>query len=212
MTPLSPKLLRGAIISFKLPNPLPYVIAFQYNPATLQRTLEARTAGGGDSAGEEAFRISGAPNETLKVEIELDCTDSTASDRSGGVLAQLAALEMLIAPSTELVIANTILAQIGTIELLPPQAPFTLFVFGRHRILPVRISEFSVSEDEFEPELAPIRAKVSLGLKVLTYSDLPVTHPGHHLYLAHQIAKEALARQGTVNSLDAVLGAGQRIL
>jgi hypothetical protein len=212
MTPLSPKLLRGAIISFKLPNPLPYVIAFQYNPATLQRTLEARTAGGGDSAGEEAFRISGAPNETLKVEIELDGTDSTASDRSGGVLAQLAALEMLIAPSTELVIANTVLAQIGTIELLPPQAPFTLFVFGRHRILPVRISEFSVSEDEFEPELAPIRAKVSLGLKVLTYSDLPLTHPGHHLYLAHQIAKEALARQGTVNSLDAVLGAGQRIL
>lgn len=212
MTPLSPKLLRGAIISFKLPNPLPYVVAFQYNPATLQRTLESRTAGGGDGAGEEAFRISGAPNETIKVEIELDGTDSKATDRSGGVLAQLAALEMLIAPSTELVIANTILAQLGTIELIPPQAPFTMFVFGRQRILPVRISEFSVSEDEFEPELAPIRAKVSLGLKVLTYSDLPVTHPGHHLYLAHQIAKEALARQGTINSLDAVLGQGQRIL
>lgn len=212
MTPLSPKLLRGAIISFKLPNPLPYVVAFQYNPATLQRTLESRTAGGGDGAGEEAFRISGAPNETIKVEIELDGTDSKVDDRSGGVQAQLAALEMLIAPATELVIANTILAQLGTIELIPPQAPFTLFAFGRQRILPVRISEFSVSEDEFEPELAPIRAKVSLGLKVLTYSDLPVTHPGHHLYLAHQIAKEALARQGTINSLDAVLGQGQRIL
>jgi hypothetical protein len=212
MTPLSPRLLRGAIISFKLPNPLPYVIAFQYNPGTLQRTLEARTAGGGEGAGEEAFRIAGAPNETIKVEIELDGTDSAATDRSGGVLAQLAALEMLIAPATELVIANTILAQVGTIELIPPQAPFTMFVFGPQRILPVRISEFSVSEDEFEPGLAPIRAKVSLGLKVLTYSDLPVTHPGHSLYLAHQIAKEALARQGTLNSLDAVLGTGQRIL
>jgi hypothetical protein len=212
MTPLSPKLLRGAIISFKLPNPLPSVIAFQYNPGSLQRTLEARTAGGGEGAGEEAFRISGAPNETIKVEIELDGTDSNATDRSGGVLAQLAALEMLIAPATELVIANTIMAQIGTIELIPPQAPFTLFVFGRQRILPVRIAEFSVSEDEFEPGLAPIRAKVSLGLKVLTYSDLPVTHPGHHLYLAHQIAKEALARQGTLSSLDSVLGAGERIL
>lgn len=212
MSPLSPKLLRGAIISFKLPNPLPSVIVFQYNPATLQRTLETRTAGGGEGAGEEAFRISGAPNETIKLDIELDGTDSEATDSSGGVLAQLAALEMLIAPATELVIANTILAQIGTIELIPPQAPFTVFAFGPQRILPVRISEFSVSEDEFEPGLAPIRAKVSLGLKVLTYSDLPVTHAGHHIYLAYQIAKEALARQATVNALDAVLGAGQRII
>jgi hypothetical protein len=212
MTPLSPRTLSGAIVSFKLPSPIPSVIVFQYNPATLSRTLEVRTAGGGDAAGQEAFRIAGAPNETIKLDIELDGTDGDVADPSGGVQRQLAALEMLIAPATELVIANTILAQIGTIELIPPQAPFTLFVFGSQRIVPVRIAEFGVTEDEFEPGLRPIRAKVSLGLKVLTYSDLPFTHPGYQISLAQQVAKEALARTATANSLDAVLGAGQRIL
>jgi len=216
MTPLSPRLLRGAIISFRLPNPVPSVILFQYNPPTLQRTLEARTAGGGEAAGEEAFRISGAPSETIKVEIELDAADTLAavadSSTSNGVMAQLAALEMLLYPATEVVIANAVLAQLGTIEILPPQAPFTLFVYGRNRILPVRITEYSVTEDAHEPDLDPLRAKVSLGMKVLTYSDLPVAHVGHHLYLAHQIAKEALARSATVNSLEAVLGAGARLL
>lgn len=212
MNPLSPRALRGAIVSFRLPSPVPSVIVFQYNPATLTRTLEVRTAGGGEAAGEEAFRIAGAPSETIKLEIELDGMDSDVEDASGGVQRQLASLEMLIAPPTELIIANTILAQTGTIELIPPQAPFTLFVFGSQRILPVRIAEFGVTEDEFEPGLRPIRAKVSLGLKVLTYSDLPFTHPGYQISLAQQVAKEAMARAATVNSLDAVLGSGQRIL
>jgi hypothetical protein len=213
--PFTPKTLRGAIISFKLPDPVPSVIVFQYNPASMSRTLEARTSGGGDGAGEEAFRIAGAPNETIKLDIEFDDTDGTAGSdepRPGGVLAQLAALELLIAPSTAVVIANTILAQVGTIEIIPPQAPFTVLVFGRHRVVPVRIAEFSVSEDEFGPDLTPIRAKVSLGLKVLTYSDLQFTHPGHHLSLAHQVTKEVLAKIATVGSLDAVLGSGQRII
>ena len=52
---------------------------------------------------------------------------------------------------------------------------------------------------------------VSLGLKVLTYSDLPFTHPGYQLSLAQQVAKEALARTATVSSLDAVLGGGQKL-
>jgi hypothetical protein len=40
---------------------------------------------------------------------------------------------------------------------------------------------------------------------VLSYNDLPVTNPGYHLFLAHQVVKETLSRVGTVNSLGAVL-------
>jgi len=210
MTPLNPKLLRGAIVSYGLPDPVPTVILFQYNPASLSRSMEIRTAGGGDAAGEEAFRIADAPVETIKADIEFEGADGNGG--ADGVLARLAALELLITPKTATVVANTVLAQLGTIELIPPQAPFTLFVYGGHRILPVRITEYSVTEDAHEPDLKPIRAKVSLGMKVLTYSDLPFTHPGHHLYLAHQVAKEVLAKQASVSGLAAVLGSDARIL
>ena len=212
MTPLSPKVLSGAIVSYRLPEPVPSVILFQYNPASLQRSMEIRAAGGSEGASEEAFRIADAPVETIKAEIEFNGTDDGMGGGAEAVAARLAAFELLIAPSTTRVIANTILAKMGTIELLPPQAPFTLFVFGGHRILPVRITEYSVTENEYEPSLLPIRAKVSLGMKVLTYSDLPSTHVGHHLYLAHQVAKEVLSKKATVQGLDAVLGAGAKIL
>jgi hypothetical protein len=212
VTPLSPKLLRGAIVSYALPSPAPKVILFQYNPVSLSRSMEIRTAGGGEAAGEEAFRVADAPVESIKLELEFDGTDTGLGGGSDAVLARMAALELLIAPKTEVVIANTILARLGTIELLPPQAPFTLLVYGAHRILPVRITEYSVTEEAHDPKLRPVRAKVSLGVKVLTYSDLPSNHVGHHMYLAHQVAKEVLAAKASIEGLDAVLGAGAKII
>jgi hypothetical protein len=124
---------------------------------------------------------------------------------SSGIYPQLSALEMLIYPASAVVIANTILLALGTIEVLPPSGPFTLFVWGPKRVLPVRVQEFSITEEAYDTNLNPIRAKVSLGLRVLSYNDLPVTNPGYHLFLAHQVVKETLAKIGTVNSLGAVL-------
>ena len=70
----------------------------------------------------------------------------------------------------------------------------TLFVWGPKRALPVKLNEFSITEEAHDMHLNPIRAKVSLGLRVLSYSDLPLTHPGYALFLAHQVTKEAMAR------------------
>jgi hypothetical protein len=42
------------------------------------------------------------------------------------------------------------------------QAPLALFVWSQHRILPVRVTDFSITEEAFDPALNPIRAKVSL--------------------------------------------------
>ncbi len=74
-------------------------------------------------------------------------------------------------------------------------------------MLPVRLTEFSISEEAHDPQLNPIRAKVSLGLRVLSYNDLPLTNPGYHLFLAHQIVKETMAATARSSSLDAT-GAG----
>lgn len=206
--PRSPRLLKGALVSFDLPNPQPAVIVFQYNPDTLSRTLEAQTG----SEGADALRIKGAPVETIKLDVELDATDQLEQGAAAtGLHPQLAALEVLVYPKSSLVIANTALLNAGTIEILPPQAPFTLFIWGPKRVLPVRLTEFSIAEEAYDPQLNPIRAKVSLGLRVLSYNDLPAANPGYHIFLAHQIVKETMAATARTGSLDAT-GAGSNLL
>jgi hypothetical protein len=211
----SPRLLKGAIVSVDPLNPVASVIVFQYNPDTLTRTLQAQTAGdGGDRS--EALRLKGAPIETIKLEVEIDATDQLERGDntavSHGIHPQLAALEMLLYPKSALVIANTVLLALGTIEVVPPVAPFTLFIWGPKRILPVRVSEFSITEEAHDTQLNPIRARASLGLRVLSYNDLPLLHPGYGLFLAHQVAKEAMAVIGSSGDLSAVAGGNINLL
>jgi hypothetical protein len=215
--PGSPRLLKGAIVGIDPFNPLASVIVFQYNPDTLTRTLQAQTAGGEGGDRSEALRLKGAPIETIKLDIEIDATDQLEKpDDNGntvamGIYPQLSALEMLIYPKSSLVIANTVLLAMGTIEVIPPTAPLTLFVWGPKRALPVRINEFSITEEAYDVNLNPIRAKVSLGVRVLTYSDLPIANPGYALFLAHQVAKETMAVIGSVGNLAAVAGGNVRL-
>lgn len=209
--PGSPKLLKGAIVGFDLFNPLTSVILFQYNPTMLTRSLKPRGQEG-EGASAEAMRLNGPPEETIQVEIEIDATDQLeqAIDTfiEAGIHAQLAALETLMYPKSALVITNTVLAASGMMEVIPPEAPFTLFIWGTRRVLPVRMTEMSITEEAFDPKLNPLRAKVSLGMKVLTYNDFPVTHPGYHAFLAHQITKEVMATIGSFNDISAIGSAG----
>lgn len=203
--PGSPRLLKGAIIGYDIANPLASVVVFQYNPDTLTRRLEPRTMGGTEGDKAEALRLTGPPKETITVSIEVDAADQLeVADPlaiASGVTPPLAALEMLLYPKSATVIANAILAQIGNIEIIPPEAPMTLFVWGPARVLPVRITSFSITEEAFDTALNPIRAKVDLTMYVLSYSDLKTTHPGYNLFMAHQIAKEVLATTNTANSI-----------
>ena len=208
--PNSPRLAKGAIVGVDLFNPLASVIVLQYNPDTVTRTLQAQAAGeGGDRA--EAMRLKGPPVESIKLDVEIDATDQLGSGEdiaaSMGIYPQLAALEMLIYPKSALVIANTVLLAAGTIEIVPPMAPFTLFVWGMKRVLPVRLTDFSIAEEAHDASLNPIRAKVSLGLRVLSYNDLSLLNPGYHLFLVHQIAKETMATIGSVGNLSGIAGA-----
>lgn len=191
-----------------LPNPTPSVIAFQYNPNTLTRSLTAQTVGseGGQS---EPLRLKGAPSESIRIEVEIDATDqleqADPTALSLGIYPQLSALELLLYPKSQWVVANAALMAAGTIEIIPPLAPLTLFIWGAKRVLPVKLTEFSITEEEHDPNLNPIRAKVSLGLQVLSYNDFSVTHQAHHLFMAHQVAKETMAALATGNSLQAVV-------
>jgi len=210
--PGSPKLTKGAIVGIDPLNPVASVIVFQYNPHSVTRRLNARTSGE-DGARSDVLRLSGPPAETITIgELEIDATDQLEHGQATavgmGIAPQLAALEMLLYPKTALVIANTILMAAGTIEVVPPEAPFTLFIWGAKRVLPVRLTEFSITEEAHDPGLNPIRATVDLSLRVLTYADFPLTHPGYSLFLAHQVVKETMAVIGSVGNAGAALGAG----
>jgi hypothetical protein len=206
-----PRVISGAIVGIDPTDPKPLVIIFQYNPDSLSRTLQPQMgAEGGDRT--EALRLKGAPVETIKVDVELNAADQLDRDdrtaRELGLYPVLSALEMLVYPRAQRVITNTQLLALGTIEILPPVAPLTVFVWGPNRALPVKLTEFSITEEAHDLSLNPIRAKVSLGLRVLSYSDLPLSHPGYSLFLSHQIAKEAMARIGGSGSLADVGGGG----
>lgn len=206
--PDAPKVLRGALVGIDPLDPVASIIVFQYNPDSLQRTLQPQMSGSGGESSDrsEALRLKGPPIETIKVDIDIDATDQLAGGDPKaammGIYPQLSALEMLVYPKSALVIANTVLLAAGTIEVIPPAAPLTIFVWGPKRSLPVKITEFTITEEAHDPNLNPIRAKVSLGLRVLSYADLPLSNVGYGLFLAHQVAKEAMAVLASVNGLS----------
>jgi hypothetical protein len=212
--PGSPRLQKGAIIGLDPFNPLASVIVFQYNPDTMTRTIAAQTTGGNADRG-EALRLKGPPQETIKLDVEIDATEQLERGDgiagSMGVYPALASLEMLLYPKSALVIANEVLLNIGVIEVIPPEAPLTLFIWGVNRILPVRLTELSITEEAYDPNLNPIRAKVGLSLRVLNYHDLGLLSVGGTLFMAHQIAKEVMATIGSVGNIAGSVSASLSI-
>jgi hypothetical protein len=205
--PGSPRLIKGALIGVDLFNPLASVVVFQYNPDTMTRKLDARAAGGDGEKG-EAFRLSGPPKETITLSVEIDATDQLEENSTlavaSGVTPTLAALEMMLYPKSALVIVNTILSAVGTVEIIPAEGPMILFVWGPTRVLPVRLTGMSITEEAYDTLLNPTRAKVDLSLTVLSYNDLKLTSPGQALFMVHQITKEALATSNVFNSVQNV--------
>jgi hypothetical protein len=200
--PSSPRLLKGGLVlldpdSFSvLSNG---VIVLQYNPDTLTRTLKIKGADENADRSEQ-LRLVGPPTETIKLEAEIDATDQLEfPDQNqlivdNGIAPQLAALETLVYPTSAALQNNFNLSQRGTLEIMPVMAPMTLFVWSAQRIVPVRITEFSITEEAFDPRLNPLRAKLSLTLRVLSIDDLYFSDRGGSLYMTYQRRKESLAQ------------------
>jgi hypothetical protein len=212
--PNSPVLLKGGIVLIDPTTAaIQRIITLQYNPDTLTRTLQAQSLELGAKDRSEALRLKGPAIETFKLEAEIDATDQLEQPQQNpgatqfGIFPQLAALEMIVYPtSAQLLTANS-LAQSGTLEIAPMEAPLTLFVWSKSRVVPVRITEFSITEEAFDTTLNPIRAKVSLGLRVLSVDDLGFDDKGGNLYMVYQQQKEQLATLSQGGTL-AALGIG----
>ncbi|MEA3012190.1 MAG: hypothetical protein QOD42_735 [Sphingomonadales bacterium] len=207
--PGAPKVLKGAIIGVDLFNPLASVAIFQYNPEQISRSIAPSysEAGGGRA---EPLRLSGPPKETISANLSIDLIDQMEQGDNGplggGIAGYLAAIEMLVYPKSLLVAANQILLATGTMEVIPPVAPLTLFVYGWKRVVPVKMESISITETAHDPSLNPIRADVALSMKVLTYNDLSMTHPGYWAFMAHQVIKEVFATAASVDNIAALGG------
>jgi len=213
--PNSPRLVKGGIVTMDPDtSAVKSVTALQYNPDSLSRTLQIHAMPGGqDGVRVDVLRLRGPAVETIRLEAALDATDQLEFPGQFpkavkfGLLPQLSQLEMLINPTVETLQADDAMANAGTLEIIPLEQPLTLFVWSKSRVVPVRLTDFSVTEEAFDPHLNPIRAKVSLGLRVLSVDDLGFAHPGGRMFMTYLGNKEQLASQAA-NVAISVLGLG----
>lgn len=212
--PNAPKVLKGGIALIDpVSAQVRRIISLQYNPDSLTRTLQVQGAGGDEGNRSEAMRFKGPAVETFKLDAEIDAADQLEFPDQhravveNGIQPQLAVLESLIYPTSNQLLDRHTMAQSGTLEIAPMEAPLALFIWSRHRIVPVRVTDFSVTEEAFDPSLNPIRAKVSIGLRVLSVDDLGFAHKGGGLFMSYLQAKERLAGKAQAGSFS-TLGIG----
>jgi hypothetical protein len=190
-------LRKGAILVLEPNTGIPLnTIDFQYNPESIKRNLQPQSVGDQPDR-TEVLRLKGPPIETISCEIEIDATDKLAAQDATtvavGIQPQLSVLELLVYPSSGLLIANEVLSLVGTIEILPMSSNLTLFAWGSNRVTPVRLTAIEIAEEAFDPQLNPIRAKVSLSMRVLNVNDVGFLNPAGAMYMAYQIGKESMA-------------------
>ena len=201
----SPRFLKGALVAYdsQTPGSQPRVIAFQYNPEQMKRTLEKKAVeskgGSSQASKEDVLRAGGPPSESIQLTVVLDASDQLAEPDRNKVVAEnglypiLSTLEMLLYPPTSLVHDIEAQAGKGQAQISPADLPLVLLVWGKTRVVPVLLSSFSISEESFDVNLNPIRAKVDLSMKVLTYLELKKDTIGYDSYLSYQRNKEQQA-------------------
>jgi len=206
--PNSPRVLKGGIVLIDPDtSAVQRIIVLQYNPDTLSRTLQPQNVKDtGDRA--EAMRLTGPPVETIKLDAEIDATDQlefpdqNATTVEFGIQPQLTALETIVYPTSSQLLSNNSMAKSGVLEILPMMSSLPLFIWSKSRIVPVRITDFSITEEAFDTALNPIRAKVSLGMRVLSTTDLGFDNKGGSLFIAYQQQKEQLAAKNPGGALN----------
>jgi hypothetical protein len=219
--PGRPKLLKGALLAFRsqlIPG-VPTVVVFQYNPDNLTRTLRYRSAsggeaaaGGGSSAAQEVLQVTGPPDEQISMTVMLDAADQLEQPGQNpdtvltGLHPALATLELLLYPPSEQILANAVRAALGARQITSTDVPLTLLVWGAARVVPVRLTGYTFTEQAFDQLLNPIRAEVRIDLGVLTYRELEPKSIGHGVSVVHHVAKEVLSAVHQVKTAIEVVG------
>lgn len=206
----SPRLVRGAIVQLAedVVSIVPNVIPFQYNPETMSRKLTPwnpfevdQTARGQIAPTAQPFD----PKEAISIEVHFEAADQLEDGdpvaAQVGVADRIAAIEKLLMPTEGLI--GDVLAAGAALAGAPqppkrPTVPVALLVWGPGRILPVRVTDYSIDETTFLPSLQPMSAKISLSLEVLTPDAFrcvsgPAVELANAAYRFYRLQQSALA-------------------
>jgi hypothetical protein len=228
--PRSPKLIKGALITYEanVPGALPNVVVFQYNPEQLSRSVSLRRGaagsqgGGASGAGDqqtpsEPRTVEGLPRETIDLSVTLDASDQLEEPESNpevvaqGLHPAISSLELLVYPTETQVLTRALQQDApGQKKVLhdPKKVPVVLFVWGTNRVVPVRLTSFSVTEKAFDARLNPIRADVDLSMSVLTPADFADEQKqglAAQAYEVDRARREAMARLNMVGAASDVV-------
>ena len=213
-SPLRPNLQKGALAVYPTHTPGSQpstVIVFQFNPESMKRTLAHRAApapaaGASGAAKEDVLRVAGPPLETINLTVEMHASDQLEDPDANATVAEhglhpaLATLELLMYPPTLNAALIEQQAAAGNVQVSPADLPLVLLVWGKQRVVPVKLTSFAIAEDAFDTRLNPIAAKVELGMQVLTYMEFTDSSIGRDAFIAYQKAKENLALLDTPGS------------
>jgi hypothetical protein len=205
---LRPQVQKGALAVYPTHTPGSQpstLIIFQFNPDTMKRTLAHRAApapasGGTGAAKEDVLRVAGPPLETINLTVDMHAADQLAEPDENGAVARhglhpaLATLELLMYPPTLNALVIEEQAASGQVQVSPADLPLVLLVWGKARVVPVKLTSFAVSEEAFDTRLNPLAAKVELGMQVLTYMEFTDSSMGRDAFIAYQKSKESLAQ------------------
>jgi hypothetical protein len=230
-------MLKGALVEF-MPTfliPLPNVIVFQYNPESMTHTWtqpEPAAATGQETANPMA--VKGMPGESFSFTIAMDANDEIADGNpvsagiavATGIYSRLAALEMLLYPSASTGggLLGSVSAGIssalgggssGPTTTVPRSVmPVVLFVWGIERIVPVRVTGLTITENLYDSLLNPTHAQAQLALRVLTPEELVAATTDDNVmgtlasvaYTYTFTLRQALALANLANAAESIIG------
>lgn len=203
-----PKLLKGAFVDSNLLAFPPLTVAFQFNPDRITRRRNARIQRPRSRRGREEdlpeeeslgeAQTTLTEPETITMDIRLDATDAMeAGDPIAGefgVLPALSALETMITPRSESFFGGLLglSAEFGFGDR--QSTPVLIFVWGRQRLYPVRLTDLNLEEVEYLPNLNPTRVIAGVSLEVIGGNNV--------FYRFTQAQRELLAGLNLVNARD----------
>jgi Contractile injection system tube protein len=204
--PGSPLVFKGGLVVYADPstNQPTNIIVFQYNSETLTRGLQPQAEPNPrQNAGDTQHALP--PLESYSLAIELDAADQLEVKDStvvaSGLHPALAALELLMYPASQVLVDQQKKYVQGASLIQPGRIPLVIFVWGANRVVPVRISSMSITEQAFDQNLNPIRAKVDLRLTTLTNQELERAGGSFgSLALTHLQQKEQIATKNMTSA------------